>query len=141
MQTRRESRELILKILFQHEYGSVELGQAVKNLCEESCIEDSLVFIKNMVYGITEHKELLDQFIEKYALGWDIERIARVDLIVLRMGLYEIIFCSDIPYEVTINEAVEIVKLYGGENSGSFINGILAGFLNNEDIEIILQNN
>ena len=77
------------------------------------------------VNGVLQHLEEIDQQIHEQSKNWDIGRMAAVDRNILRLGIYEICYCDDIPAEVSINEALEIVKIFGGDQSVSFINGIL----------------
>ena len=77
----------------------------------------------------------IDDYIRKYAKGWSLERMARVDLAIIRLALYELLFMDDIPISVSINEAVELAKKYGNEKSSSFINGILGNFIRSESIK------
>lgn len=138
MKTRREARELILKILFQHYYGNVPLGQAVKNLLAgdqgaDGKLDESLYdFVLERLNGVCKKRETLNEIIEGYAEGWQLDRMVRVDLIVLRLALFEILFCPEIPNEVAIDEAIDIAKEYSGEDSGRFVNGILGRFLAEE---------
>lgn len=90
----------------------------------ESTVEDK-EFIKRLVFGVTRHQTDLDSFIQPLAPDWPIPTIARVDRIVLRIGVYELLYESDVPAKVAINEAVELAKSFGNENSSKFINGVL----------------
>ncbi|MDK2956815.1 MAG: transcription antitermination protein NusB [Desulfovibrionales bacterium] len=82
-------------------------------------------FARTLACGVWEKLPALDEVIGKLSKRWRLERIAKVELAILRLGLYEILYCQDIPLKVAINEAVELAKRYGDENSGTFINGIL----------------
>ena len=75
--------------------------------------------------GVLEHCEELDRLIEQYSENWRLDRIDVIDRNILRMALFELLYCEDIPPKVTINEAIDLGKRYGSEDSGSFINGIL----------------
>jgi len=86
---------------------------------------DDTEFIEALVKGVTKHESKLDAQLQPIAPEWPIDQIARMDRIVLRMGLYELLHNSDIPPKVVINEAVELAKSFGGENSSKFINGVL----------------
>jgi transcription antitermination protein NusB len=87
---------------------------------------DDLLYIAQMLEGVREHGKELDDLVGKYAKDWSIERIARVDLSILRIAIYEMLFRKeDVPTGAAINEAVELAKRYGGERSYAFINGIL----------------
>lgn len=87
--------------------------------------EDEVSYIKENIPMLIENLEEIDDLIDKHLDGWSIQRLAKVDKEVLRIAVYEFLYKEDIPMEVSINEAVEIAKDYGGENSSKFINGIL----------------
>ena len=78
-----------------------------------------------LVEGVRAHREEIDQMIKKYAKNWSLERIAVIDRNILRFAIYELRYLKEIPAKVTINEAIEIAKTYGSEDSGAFVNGIL----------------
>lgn len=91
-------------------------------------IED-VEFIKKLVNGVGEQAEKLDAILQPIAPDWPIDQIARMDRIVLRIGLYELENASDVPPKVVINEAVELAKAFGGDNSSKFVNGVLGTVL------------
>ncbi len=86
---------------------------------------DDKAFIKNLVRGTQENSEKLDKIIAPIAPEWPVDQIARIDKIVLRIALHELLIDDDVPPKVIINEAVELAKAFGGENSSKFINGVL----------------
>ena len=91
----------------------------------ESTIDDTK-FVSTLVRGVIEHQSELDGKIQPIAPEWPIEQIARVDRAVLRLGLFELLFCADsVPPKVAINEAVELAKAFGSDNSSKFVNGVL----------------
>jgi N utilization substance protein B len=103
----------------------------VRNIARyEETIEDK-EFIAKLVNGVTEKQQELDDTIRPVAPEWPIEQIARMDRIVLRIGVYELMFDSSVPPKVVINEAVELAKAFGGDNSSKFINGVLGTVLRN----------
>ena len=75
-----------------------------------------------------KNEESIDEYIKKYAKGWEFNRISKVDLSILRLSIFEILFREDIPYNVSVNEAVEIAKKYSSDGAGAFVNGILSNF-------------
>ncbi len=95
---------------------------------------DDKQFVEDLVNGVNTHSEELDKRLQGVASKWPIDQISRMDRIILRMSLYELRFIKDTPLKVTINEAVELAKAFGGENSSKFINGVL-GTIYKEDIE------
>ena len=88
-------------------------------------------FIKSEIKGIIENKGAVDEAINKYAEGWEINRIAKVDLAILRLAVYEILYSDDVPNKVAVNEAVELAKSFSSDKSPSFINGVLGKVINN----------
>ena len=83
-------------------------------------------FVRAQAYGICENLEFIDGVINRYITGWSFARIAKIDLAILRLAIYELAFMPDIPTRVCINEAVELAKIYGGDDAHSFVNGLLA---------------
>ncbi|HEY1646161.1 MAG TPA: transcription antitermination factor NusB [Candidatus Saccharimonadales bacterium] len=92
---------------------------------------DDTDFIKKLVKGVNSKADELDAKLQPVAPEWPIDQISRMDRIVLRMGLYELTYLSDIPTKVVINEAVELAKAFGGDNSSKFINGVLGTIYKN----------
>lgn len=90
---------------------------------------DDHAFIEQLVTGVDTKKSELDALLQPIAPEWPIEQIARMDRIVLRIGAYELVFNNDVPPKVVINEAVELAKAFGGENSSKFVNGVLGTLL------------
>ena len=95
------------------------------SLYEELPNEKQMLYIRRLVGGVSEHAAELDTYIEKYAKGWRFERISLVASAIMRVAMYEILYMPDIPHGVAINEAVELSKKFGGDESPAFINGIL----------------
>lgn len=98
----------------------------------DETIEDK-VFIEELVQGIKKRQDELDEAIRPVAPEWPIEQIARMDRIILRIGVYELLFKDDVPPKVAINEAVELAKAFGGDNSSKFINGVLGTILRDKE--------
>jgi N utilization substance protein B len=96
----------------------------------ETLVED-VDFIKKLVAGVLRRKDELDITLQPIAPEWPIDQIARMDRIVLRIGLYELESTTDVPPKVVINEAIELAKAFGSENSSKFINGVLGTALRN----------
>jgi N utilization substance protein B len=128
MGTRRKSRELAMQALFCMDTlknESDELLEGLSGMLELA--PDINRFYMTLIKGVIDNKSQLDKLIEQFSSNWKISRMGCVDRNILRIAAYEILFCHDIPPKVSINEAVDIGKLYGTEESGSFINGILDG--------------
>jgi N utilization substance protein B len=134
---RHLGRELALLWLYQVDVGQVSvdetLAQAPEGIEELADLEEEgIVFAQLLVRGIRDDRPRIDQAIAQYARGWSLERMAAIERNVLRIALFEILDLPDIPTSVSADEAVEIAKKYGAEESGKFVNGILGAYLRNE---------
>ena len=127
MRKRSVARECALKVLYQVEVArrSVELSLAAFWEQEPDYPDEIRDFTLKMVDGIYKDLEAIDNKISEYATNWQIKRMAVIDRNILRMGVYELKYASDIPPKVAINEAVELAKKYGDLESSKFVNGIL----------------
>ena len=127
--TRREIRELIFKMVFRVEFhDETEIPEQLRLFMDtlESAGEEDRTYIEHKVQDILAHLEEIDAIIDSSAQNWKTSRMAKVELTLIRLAVYEIRFEEDIPTGVSINEAVELAKAYGEENSASFVNGVLA---------------
>jgi len=123
---RRWAREIALQVLFQVDLVNAEPYRALDYLLKENTVPDDIaVFIRSLVRGTLEHLFEIDDYINRYAIEWDLSRMANVDRNILRMGLYEMLYCQGTPLNVAINEAIELAKAYSHEEAPRFINGIL----------------
>lgn len=132
---RSKLREETFKLLYSLEFYKDDIDNQVNSYIEENDIKDSqnIEYVKNIVKGIQKEEENLVKIIsENLAAKWTIERISKVDLVLLKLAIYEI-KNTDIPYKVAINEAVELAKIYGDDNSKVFVNGVLASIVNKTD--------
>ncbi|SDM80481.1 NusB antitermination factor [Fictibacillus solisalsi] len=120
---RRLAREKAFQSLFQIEVSDIEPEAAIKHVLEEGEREDE--FLHNLVYGTIEHKKEIDELISSHLENWSFSRLANVEKAVLRLAVYEMQFLDDIPVNVSMNEAIELAKVFGGEESGRFVNGVL----------------
>jgi len=100
-----------------------------RNVARYKTMVDDVAFVEQLVEGISQHEAELDAKLQPVAPEWPIDQIARMDRIVLRMGLYELENEADVPPKVVINEAVELAKAFGGDNSSKFVNGVLGTLL------------
>lgn len=127
---RKQAREGAMKVLFQMDsmadYTEESLEMFLTNFEYD---EMETVYIKESVSTIKDHLEEIDNHIKSNLEGWSIYRLAKVDLAVLRIAIYEILYRKDIPMEVSINEAIETVKKYSTDESFKFVNGVLGGFV------------
>ena len=136
--TKRQMREYTFKELFQKEfYAGEEYSEQLRLFLEEQ--EDLDAEMRAMLAGRAEEIAALipelDEKINAAAIGWTTSRMAKVDVTILRLAVYEIFYDEEIPEKVAINEAVELAKIYGGEDSYSFINGILGNLVKKQPPE------
>jgi N utilization substance protein B len=123
---RRRAREIALQVLYQREFNQVEAEEALALFWNNfEVLKGALKFSERLIKGVEAHREDLDRIIEQHSSNWKVGRMTHVDRTILRIATYELIYCDDIPPKVTINEAIDIGKKYGSEDSGAFINGIL----------------
>jgi N utilization substance protein B len=128
---------------FRHDAGDTEFQLAEvleRNIERYKDMVDDVDFINHLVDGVLLHEAALDAILQPVAPEWPLDQIARMDRLVLRIGLYELKHEKDVPPKVVINEAVELAKAFGGENSSKFINGVLGTVLrqiNGEDTTVI----
>ncbi len=126
MGKRRSSRELALKFLYQFELNEGDLDEQIKLFLERnSSQEDVETFMKELVVSLINKMEEIDEIIQKFSDHWVIDRMTVIDRNILRIGTCELLFIFSTPPKVVINEAIDIAKKYGNEDSPEFINGIL----------------
>lgn len=138
MGNRRKAREVSLQLLYEtelaHKSGKEVAERFIKDpyclLLEDSdlapaALEEVRGFTRQITEGVSNNVREIDQLIEGHSTHWKVSRMASVDRNILRMAVFELLYCQDIPASVTINEAIEIAKKYGTEESGAFVNGIL----------------
>lgn len=126
--------QTLYELDFRREAGdtSIDLGLILKrNISRYESTVDDVFFIEQLVRGVAQKEEELDEELRPLAPEWPLEQIARMDRAVLRIGLYELKHEHDVPPKVVINEAVELAKAFGGDNSSKFINGVLGTALKN----------
>lgn len=129
MRKRSLAREFAVQILYQIDITKDEHAHALDSFwvshSEEKTDDEIKGFTAELVRGVIEHLPDIDNNISQYAANWQLKRMAFVDRNVLRLGCFELMFRSDIPPKVSINEAVELAKKYSGPEAGKFVNGIL----------------
>lgn len=126
MGTRRQSRECAAQILYQIDIGSSPVGEAIRTYWEAYAAPPEVrEFAEELVRGTIRELPTIDLHIVEHSAHWRLPRMAAVDRNILRMAVYELYHCPDIPIRVTLNEAIEIGKKFGTDESGAFINGIL----------------
>lgn len=135
MSSRRRAREFALQVLFARDLGQGKPGPALEDLwtawledeeaTEPPPEEEEVAFAKRLIGGVEERQSNIDQVIESASTNWRLARMPVVDRNILRLAVFELIACPDIPPNVSINEAVELAKKFGTSESKGFVNGIL----------------
>jgi len=133
MGTRRKAREAALQFLFQDDFLDKEVSTEATEIDERfeafsvlyQVNKKARPYARDLLFGVFTKTEQIDAAIGAHATNWRLERIAATDRNLLRVGIYELMFADDVPAQVAINEAVEIAKRFGSEDSPSFINGVL----------------
>lgn len=126
MGQRRRSREVALQVLYQVDVLKIDVEEAVRLFWDNfEAPEEVREFSSMLIEGAWNNREEIDRLIGSCSENWTLERMAKVDKNILRIAVYEFLYCSDIPSKVILNEAIDLGKDYGSENSGPFINGIL----------------
>ena len=120
---RHEAREKAFQILFQIDMNDIDPQSAMENILDSYEIDP---FLNHLVQGVVKNKPSIDQTIANHMEKWSIHRIASVEKTIMRIATYEMMFLEDIPPGVSINEAVELAKIYGDAESGKFVNGVLS---------------
>lgn len=131
--TRRSLREQIFKLLFRIEFNDSTEMEEQKDLffstADDDFSEEDTAYVQGKYEKIMEKLSEIDASINEKAKGWSTDRMSKVDLTIIRLGVYEILYDEDIPDNVAVNEAVELAKKFGQDESYSFVNGVLAKFL------------
>lgn len=136
-EARKDARESFMQLLYememQQDYGA-QIKERFLSQLEESRVID-LDYIERIYTAVMDHLTEIDRVLESASANWKLSRIARVDLAVLRLSITELLYLDDIPDSVSINEAVELAKKYGTDESGKFVNGILGKIAKGKDGE------
>lgn len=136
---RRFTRENAMKLLYQLQLRDDDIEEQIELFLNETEGLENLdkEYFLDVIHGVVNNKEDIDLLIENNSKGWELSRMPKVDLAIMRLAVYELKYRKDIPSNVSINEAVELAKKYGGEQSRNFINGVLgkivAGLQNTEE--------
>lgn len=154
MHNRRKAREIALQVLYELDMVGIDVSEAVELFWDHFTLPDEVfepfwdyfdrpenarkkrlkgfapseearVFSSQLIEGAWQHRHEIDRMISDCSEHWSVSRMSKVDRSILRMAVYELLYCDDIPPKVTLNEAIDLGKTYGSENSGAFINGIL----------------
>jgi N utilization substance protein B len=131
---RRLIRERVLQVLYAHEISKEPIEQVMQQLLSElRSNKDHFEFAKKLIFEVLRNEAAIEELIKSRVAHWELERIALIDRMLLRMGICELVYFEDIPPKVTINESIEVAKIYSTENSGKFVNGVLDAVL--EDLK------
>jgi N utilization substance protein B len=126
LRKRRKSREFALQVLYQLDITKQDVVKTLAQFQDHFSGNDERDnFMERLVMGVLDHCQEIDRLIEKYSENWRLDRMNMIDRAILRMATFELLYCEEIPPKVTLNEAIELGKRFGSEDSGSFINGIL----------------
>lgn len=123
MSNRRLERLRAVQALFQVDLAKTPWKEALQNTLEED--ETITPFMEQLTKGTIEHLAEIDEILKRHLINWRLERLGYVDRAILRMAIYEMKYVDEIPANVTLNEAIELAKAFGGEESGKFVNGVL----------------
>ena len=123
---RRKARALALQALYEVDSVGHEMEAVVSRLLAEGGLsEENAAFTRELVGGVIQNREEIDYNIQSFAPAWPIEQIPVVDRNILRLAIFEILLDNKVPFKVAINEAVELAKMFGSDNSSKFVNGVL----------------
>ncbi|OQX63157.1 MAG: transcription antitermination factor NusB [Desulfococcus sp. 4484_241] len=127
MTSRRRTRETALQFLFSYDLNRAkDFEEQLEDFCERfSVSRKSFPYFFKLVYGVKSRWKEIDELLAESSEHWKIRRMASVDRNIMRVAIFEMLYCEDVPARVAINEAIEIGKRYGTENSSAFINGVL----------------
>ena len=138
MMNRSETRKVAFELIYSLEIQKIsrdEYEEQINLFLENNGIEENKVkeYVQDVIYGIEDHKEeILDQINKELSEKWEISRLSKINVAILKLAIYEILY-KKIPYKVAINESLELAKKYGEETSKNFINGILASVVKELD--------
>ncbi len=116
-----------MELLFEHEFKKDEDPAEAIRLAEESREAETDAYVETVYFGVLDKLEEIDALISSRAIGWKTSRMTKLSLSVMRLAIYEMKYCDDIPFTVSINEAVELSKKFDDEKAPAFINGVLNG--------------
>jgi len=141
MKSRTRARSIALQVLYEVDISEHQPGPILTKRFERLKMDDSLKqFISQIVSGVINNKQILDEFISDFAPEWPLDQVAIIDRNLLRMALWEIAVYQKTPVKVVINEAVEIAKLYGSDGSPRFVNGVLGNLIDHlQEIKLSVE--
>ena len=149
--TRANARELAVHLIYGRDFTGEEPQQVIatrldkeyyKNLSAENQVYNEwptsaqMAYLDKVVDGVANRMDELNAYIQQYSIGWDVSRISRLARSIMQLAIFEILYVDDVPTGVAISEAVRIAKLYDGNDTGSFVNGILGSFARGQNAEV-----
>lgn len=149
--TRANARELAVHLIYGREFTGEEPDQVISTrlskeyysqLAEENQVysdrpsRPQMQYIDLVVAGVANRTDELNELIQRFSIGWDVARISRLARTILQLAIFEILYVDDVPTGVAISEAVRLAKLYDGDDTGSFVNGILGAFARSLPTEV-----
>lgn len=138
---RRLAREIVVQGLYQMEMNEVNASDAVDMLMEEAEQEDNEIgagpgesikintYVRELVDGVIGQRQTIDDMLQTFLTGWQVDRLSRVDRQILRLACYEMVYRDDVPPKAALNEAIDLAKHFGTDESGKFVNGVLGKLL------------
>ena len=124
--SRRKTRAIALQALYEIDSARHDAETVVARLAAEGKLsEENSAFVRELANGVAQHREEIDDDIQKFAPAWPIDQLPMIDKNILRLAIFEILFDNKVSIKIAINEAVELAKLFGSDNSPKFINGVL----------------
>lgn len=141
--SRRGARELAMQVLYEIEISKNDVAKVLERATNiKKLSQQDYEFTKNLILGTLANLSAIDNIILRLLKDWDLKRLAYVDKNLIRMSIYEMLYIPDIPFNVTINEAIELAKIYGNDDSPRFINGILGKIaMEEESFKVVNSNN
>ena len=148
--TRANARELAVHLIYGREFTREEPQQVVSvrlnkeyyaKLSQENQVYEDrpnraqMAYIDNVVAGVANREEELNATIQQFSIGWDVSRISKLTRSIMQLAIFEILYVDDVPTGVAISEAVRFAKMYDGDDTGSFVNGILGSFARSLNVE------
>ncbi len=131
---RRKARIVALQVLYEIDSSGHNLEEVLTRTIQENSLPEQAVdFARGLVSGVTQNKQAIDDEIRRFAPLFPLEQIAIIDRNILRLAIYEVLFDSEVPVKAAVNEAVELAKGFGSDNSPKFINGVLGSVIANSD--------
>lgn len=127
---RRKARNIALQVLYEIDASGHDPKKAFDKMIDQIHLHRAVMeFASTLTYGVIENRKKIDKIIQSYAYAWPISQIAYVDRNILRIAIFELLYHEETPSKVVVNEAVEISKVFGSDNSSKFVNGVLGSVL------------